>query len=92
MPAKRYCRITFLPAGAKRKRTTWAIETTKSPDSSFRTFTACDKEGQTLRDIDAKTVQEEMIICGRGEVTVKPGYMSRKYGWLVEGTEPPDEP
>ncbi len=97
MSTKQYGRLTFLPAGASRKRTVWAIETTKSDSKWRRTFLVCDKEGETekavrqrnattgeMQDID----QQEMIVCHKDEVVWKPAYMSLKYGWLVEGVAP----
>jgi len=69
-----YVRLTFHPAGGKRKRTTWAeIASTKNGRVSFW---ACNRDGD-------RPVPNELIICAGGEVTVQPAVMSRYYVMLM---------
>jgi hypothetical protein len=81
---KDYVQITFLPMGAQRKRTCWAI---KGPvRNGTARYTVCDKEGDpTFRssyENDVLVNRIELVLCKVEEVVEKPARMNNHYGWL----------
>ncbi len=69
-----YVRLTFLPAGAKRKRTTWAE--VASNRNGRLCFWACNRNGD-------RPEPNELIITTAREVTVLPAVMSRYYAMVM---------
>lgn len=80
MAAPNYVRITFLPHGAKRRRTTWAIKLRES--EGFLSYLACDRTGEVEKGIDGNTVQREVILTSPAEVVERPARMNLKYAEL----------
>lgn len=84
MKPRTYVKITFLPHGAKRRRTCWAI---KGPvRNGVARYTVCDKEGDpTFRSAyENGTLVDriELVLCGVDEVVEIPAQMNNHYGWL----------
>jgi len=79
-----YVRITFLPHGAKRRRTTWAVKLKESGDRV--TYLACDKYGETEQDMGMKdgipVERKELILCLKSEVKEQPARMDLTYAEL----------
>lgn len=82
-----YVRITFKPAGAARKRTTWAVKL-KKPGR----YLAVDSSGDAERDGGTKdgkyVVKIEAIIASPTEVTEKSAGYSFTYGEMMLLPEP----
>lgn len=77
-----YVRLTFMPAGAKRRRTTWAVKTGK------RSYVVVSSDGDDMRDGGKRDGKEvdlmEVILVGpTDKVVEKPAGYSFKYGELV---------
>jgi hypothetical protein len=80
-----YVRVTFLPYGADRRRTTWAVKVREYGDRV--TYLACDKYGETERDMGVDKngtpiERKELILCFKVEVDERPARMSLKYAEL----------
>lgn len=80
-----YVRITFLPDGAKRRRTTWAIKLREHKGRV--TYLVCDKFGETEKEVgtDEKGTpieRKEIVLCLSSEVVEKPARMNLKYAEL----------
>ena len=75
-------KITFLPAGAKRPRTTWAIKFAPGR------YLACDKEGEVWRyvgvDDRGRSVEQKEWILAKDAVE-KPARMNLHYAELELG-------
>jgi hypothetical protein len=75
-----YVRLTFLPAGAKRKRTVWAERAGK------QRFWVVNQEGD--RDRHRSDHKEELVILAANEYTIRPAVMSKKYAMLFLVDDP----
>lgn len=75
-----YRKITFLPHGSKRRRTCWAIKIKEANGLCY--YKRCDKEGQSLFDVNPTTSRTEIIITGAHEVIERPAVMNLHYGEL----------
>jgi len=80
-----YVRLTFLPDGTKRRRTTWAIKLRENKGRV--TYLACDKYGETEKEAGVSPEglpieRKEIILCLSSEVVEKPAYMNLKYAEL----------
>lgn len=72
-----YVRLTFKPAGAKRRRTVWAIKVT---DFIYR---VCDIEGTDYTEPKAGVERYEIIVLAKGDTAViQPARMNLKYAQL----------
>lgn len=81
---KTYVRITYLPMGAKRRRTTWAVKIKEH--GNIVTYMECDKEGETSKDAgfqDGVPVERShMIVCTKDSVVERPARMNNHYAEL----------
>lgn len=80
---KQYVRITFKPAGAKRKRTCWAVKLKAT--ATRVSYLLCNSEGETEQvqgTVPNETVTTHMVVGTPGEVTERPARMNLKYAEL----------
>jgi hypothetical protein len=73
--------LTFLPAGAKRRRTVWAEVGYEARRGDRASFWVVNKEGE-------RPEPNELILCDMTDVKMTQAVMSRKYGILMH----PDDP
>ena len=71
-----YVQLTFMPHGAKKLRTVWAIQEGRIA------FRRADPEGGVWQKDDGKVVTEELIIVLPDEQKLKPAGVSLHYGQL----------
>lgn len=77
MTRTEYVRLTFLPAGAARRRTVWAIKVNAS------TFRVCDVEGTDYTEPRPGVERYELIkLAPLDDATIKPARMDLKYARL----------
>lgn len=81
---KTYVRITFLPAGAKRRRTTWAVKLKEQGD--IVTYLECDSEGETTKQAGFQNgvpvERSHLIVCTKDSVVERPARMNNHYAEL----------
>ena len=90
MKPKEYVRLTFKPAGARRRRTVWALVVRRT--SERVTYLQCDEEGETTYDGGMKdgvpVEQHRLIIATPAEVKERPAHMDNLYAMLmIDGPE-----
>jgi hypothetical protein len=79
MSAPAYVRLTFRPAGHRRRRTVWAIYSTNK--GGIATFWRVNAEGE-------QPDPQELIVSTVKEIEVTPAVMSRKYATLMLYNDP----
>tara|TARA_Y100000310_G_C20066377_1_gene527324 strand:+ start:218 stop:478 length:261 start_codon:yes stop_codon:yes gene_type:complete len=71
-----YVQLTFLPHGASRRRTVWAIR------EGSHVYRRAARDGGPWQKETATTVTEEVIIVTPEEATIRPAGVSLLYGWM----------
>jgi hypothetical protein len=83
MALKEYVRLSFAPAG-KRRRSVWAVVLSRKPGTV--TYAECTEEGDTTFDGGTKdglpVEQRRLIIATPSEVRERPARMNLKYASL----------
>ena len=81
---KEYVRLTYLPSGAKRRRTVWAVVIRRGPKRVV--YSECSEEGETVFDGGVKdglpVEQRRLILATPEEVRECPARMNNKYALL----------
>ena len=86
---KEYVRLTYLPAGARRRRTVWAVVVSRKPERV--TYLECDQEGETTHAVGTKdglpVERQHIIIATPQEVRERPAHMDLKYAMLAVSSD-----
>lgn len=80
MALKEYVRLSFLPAGAKRRRSVWALVMSRKPN--LVTYREVSREGDEDFEVAGGIVQQRIIIARPFEVVEKPAKINLTYAEL----------